>query len=163
MNKELYIKREEQLKKLRELSFLVHTLEKFLEKNEKNFKKEESIEALKRIKEYFKLKEDEYCECDKEYWELYDQLRFTCKHEVAIRYFNSSYYQCLICGNNLDYCDKLPEKALISIDTADDYKVADIIEDIFKEVVHSDKDLMETISEAIEEMQYEKNIKVYRR
>ena len=53
MDKELYIKREEQLKKLWEVRSLVLVLEEFLIKNQENFKRKESIEALKKIRSYF--------------------------------------------------------------------------------------------------------------
>ena len=84
MNKELYIKREKQLEELRKLSFLVHSLKDFLEKNEKNFKKEESIDALKKIKMYFEEKEREYNECEAIQKSLTKELVSTCKHEIAI-------------------------------------------------------------------------------
>jgi len=162
MNKELYIKWEKNSKKIQELSSLLNCLQTFLKENEKNFKKEESIEALKKIKTYLKTKEEEYqtSVTIQEKKELYS----TCNHEVAIKRNNMSYYQCLICKHNLtrDINDNL-EHTHIFIDTTQDYQAIDIIEEIFEEIVHNDKDLIETINNELLEMQYDKDIKVYRR
>ena len=160
MDKELYIKREEQLKKLWEVRSLVSVLEEFLIKNQENFKRKESIEALKRIKLYFELKQKELLEIDKKEKEISNELYSTCKHEIAIKGWEGNpYYQCLICGHN----SIEPINSLISIDVTNDFQVGYIIDKILKDVVHSDKDLMETISDAVEEMQYDRDIKVYRR
>lgn len=160
MGKELYIKREEQLKKLREVRSLVLVLEEFLRNNQENFKRKESIEALKRIREYYELKQKEYLEIDKKEKEIYEELYSTCKHEVIVKGNGGNpYYQCLICKRN----SVEPKNSLISIDVTNDRQVAYIMDKILKDVVHSDKDLMETISDAVEEMQYDRDIKVYRR
>lgn len=162
MNKELYIRKEESLKELQKLRVLVSCLQTFLEKNEKNFKREESIEALEKIRTYFEINEKEYHESESKYREVEMKLYSTCNHEVAVKRSNYFCYECLICNRILESNrDKVPENSLISIDTTKDYEVAGIIEEIFKEVVHSDKDLIEEISDAIEEMQYDRDIKVY--
>ena len=57
MNKELYIKRENKLNELNKLRIIVRELQKFLENNENNFKKEKSIEALKRRRKYYEVKQ----------------------------------------------------------------------------------------------------------
>lgn len=160
MDKELYIKREEQLKKLWEVRSLVSVLEESLINNQENFKRKESIEALKRIKLYFELKQKELLEIDKKEKKIYNELYSTCKHEIAIKGWQGNpYYQCLICKHNFNE----PKKSLISIDVTNDFQVGYIIDKIFKDVVQSDKDLMETIGDAVEEMQYDRDIKVYRR
>lgn len=160
MDKELYIKREEQLKKLWEVRSLVLVLEEFLIKNQENFKRKESIEALKKIRSYFELKQKEYLEIDKKEKEIYNKLYSTCKHEVIVKgNCGNPYYQCLICKRS----SIEPKNSLISIDVTNDRQVGYIIDKIVKDVVHSDKDLMETISDAVEEMQYDRDIKVYRR
>ena len=160
MNKELYIKREEQSKKLSEVRGLVFVLRKFLENNQENFKRKESIEALKRIREYYELKNSEYLEIDKKEKEIYEKLYSTCKNEVIVKGDGGNpYYQCLICKRNFIE----PKNSLISIDVTNDRQAGYIIDKMLKDVVHSDKNLMETISDAVEEMQYDREIKVYRR
>ncbi len=165
MNKELYIKREKQLEELNRMYSLVNWLQKFLSENEKNFKMDESIESLKKIKMYFEQKEKEHQDFENKVTETYKELCSTCKHEIAIRYSNRPYsYICLICNCALkENSDMIPNDSLISIDTTKDYEVAYIIEKVFKEVVYSEKDLIETIDELVEELQYDRNIKVYRR
>jgi len=164
MNKELYIKTEKLLEEVRSASFLEGRIRKFLEDNENKFKKEESIKALKKIRAYFELKEKMYQECERRYEEVYKEFRSTCQHEVAIKYNNRPYYHCLICNSPLGHnSDIIPETSIISIDTTNDYKVGYIIKEIFEEIIYSDKDLVETINEVLEEMQYDRDIKVYRR
>lgn len=164
MNKELYIKNANKEKELKELYYILRNLQSFLKDNENNFKREKSILALKRIKEYLEKKENEYKLLENEQKNIEKELYHTCNHEIAIKYSNIPTYQCLICKNNLDKDRNIiKEKALISIDTTNDYKVAYIIEEVFKEVIYSDKDLIDTINDLIEELQYERNIKFYRR
>ena len=164
MNKELYIKRENKLNELNKLRVIVRALQDFLENNENNFKKEESVEVLKRIREYYEVKQKEYDTNEEEEKKIYKELYSTCNHEVSVKWSNRPAYRCLICECAFDE-DGIPinEIALISVDTTKDYEVAYIIEDIFKDIVHSDKDLVETINDAVEDLQYERNIKVYRR
>lgn len=161
MNKELYIKREQNLILQEKLKVRIDYLEYFLKKYETSFKKEESIEALKRIKEYLEIIKKEYYDNKINQKQLYKEFYTTCNHEVAIKYYNT--YHCLICDCNLGgNNDKIPHQPIISINT-EDYEVLSIMKETFEQVVHSDKDLIETITKIIEEIQYEKDIKVYRR
>lgn len=164
MNKELYIKNEKQKLTLKNINTLVYTLEKFLEESNNKFKKEESIEALKKVKKYLELKKQELKETENIQKNIYHELYTTCNHEVAIKYSNIPSYRCLICECALtrESID-IPKQSLISIDTTNDYKVAYIIEELFQKIIYSDKDLIETITEFLEEIQYERNIKIYRR
>lgn len=164
MNKELYIKRENKLGELNKLRVIVRELQDFLKNNANNFKKDESVEALKRIRDYYEVKQKEYDINEEEEKKLYKELYSTCNHEVSIKWSNIPAHRCLICDCTLDK-DRTPveAKALIAIDTTKDYEVAYIIQEIFKDIVYSDKDLVETINDAVEDLQYERNIKVYRR
>lgn len=164
MDKELYIKNEKQKKELTEINRIVYTLEKFLVKSENAFQKKESIEALKKIKEFLELKKEETEQHKKIQQETYKELYKTCKHEIAIKYSNIPDYRCLVCNCSLtgERTDT-PKESLISVDTTDDYKVAYMIEELFQEIVYSDSDLIETINTFLEEIQYERNIKIYRR
>ena len=51
----------------------------------------------------------------------------------------------------------------ILVDISNDYQVEYIIEKEFQNIIHSNKDLMQTMLSLIENMQYERDIKVYRR
>lgn len=161
MVKELYIKREQLLKELQELSFLVSILQTFLIENEKNFKRDKSIEALKKIKTYFEFKRQEAEVKEHEYREITRKFYSTCSHDIAIKKGNMDTYECLICNWSLG--NNIPDQSLISIDTSKDYQVAYTVEKILGDIVHSDKDLIETMSDVIEDMQYDRDIKVYRR
>lgn len=164
MNKQLYIENENKQKELRELNIIIHDIQNFLQKYEDNFKKEDSIKAIIKIKAYLELKNKEKAEKEKIQTETYRNLYNTCSHEVSVKYSNIPDYRCLICNCALTRENiEVPKQSLISIDTTNDYKVAYLIEDKFKEIINSDKDLVETIAEFLEEIQYERNIKVLRR
>lgn len=163
MNKQLYIKNEKKLMELNKLFFLTQSLKSFLDENENNFKKQESIKALKKIREYLECKNKEYCNCEDQQRDINQELYLTCNHEIAIKYSNSLYYECLICNHYLDYNMNTTPQNTIFIDATNDEQVAYNVKKIFDEIVHSDKDLTETISPHLEEIQFERNIKVYRR
>jgi len=164
MNKELYLNREKYLEQLNKLRNIVDVLEVFLKENETFFKRKESINALKTIRTYFKNKENEYEEIKIKYNELDKELFTTCKHEVAIKSNIYPWYQCLICGRTLGVNHEIiPEISLLSIDITDDHNVAHIIENKFKEIVGSNLDLVEEMTYLVEELQYDTDIKVYRR
>lgn len=164
MNKELYIKNEKQKKELTEISRVVYTLEKFLVKSENKFQNKESIEALKKIKEFLELKKKETEKYKKIQQATYQELYTTCKHEIAIKYSNIPDYRCLVCNCSLTIEHKdIPKESLIMVDTTNDYKVAYMIEETFQKIIYSDSDLIETINHFLEEIQYERNIKIYRR
>lgn len=164
MNKDLYLKRESYLKQLNKLRNIVNDLEDFLKENENKFKKKDSIIALKTIKSYFENKKNEYEVIKLRYNKIDKELFKTCKHEVAIKYNIYPSYQCMICGRTLGVNHEIiPEISLLSIDTTDDYNVVKIIENRFKEIVKSNLDLVEEMTYLVEELQYDRNIKVYRR
>ena len=164
MDKELCIKNEEIKERERNLSCTVSVLKKFLKDNEENFKEVESIKTLQVIRNYLIKKEAELKVVEKNSEGISNELYSTCKHEIAIQSRLRFGYACLICKHLLTReRNDIPRKPLISIDTSDDYEVEYIIENAFKEIVHSDKDLMETITELVEDIEYDRNIKVYRR
>lgn len=162
MNKELYTQQEKIKIELDEIEREIRSLSIFLRDYEKSFKRNESIESLKTIKAYLLQKEQEYQKIYQNYCELEKELISTCNHEIVLnRRVGSPEYECLMCKSDLG--KKLPPKSLISIDISNDYKFEYLLEDILKKLVHSNLDLVETISNAVEEMQYEREIKVYRR
>ena len=154
MNKQLYIENENKQKELRELNIIIHDIQNFLQKHEANFKKEESIKAIAKIEVYLELKTKEKAEKEKIQTETYQKLYNTCSHEISIKYSNIPNYRCLICNSALTRESiEIPKQSLISIDTTNDYKVAYLIEDIFKEIINSVsisdiKDLMELFDES---------------
>ena len=164
MNKELYIKNEKAIEKERNLSCTVSILKEFLEDNEDNFKEVESIKSLQTIRNYLIKKVEELNEARKTSKEISKELYSTCNHEIAIQSRLCFGYACLVCNHLLTReRNDVPSKVLISIDTSNDYETEYIIKDTFEEIVHTDKDLIETISELVEDMKYDRNIKVYRR
>lgn len=164
MNKELYRSIIENSNELRKLKFVLDSLRLFLKKNENSFKNEESINSLRRIKVYLENVEKDYQRRDLELRRKRLLLYSTCEHEVAIKSIEGAGCRCLICNKSFSWCDNIfPNEVSISVDVTRDYQVANIIGEIFEHAVYSDGDLVETISDALEELQYDRNIKVYRR
>ena len=159
MNKSLYIKKQETNNKNFELRCVFDYLSDFIGKYEIIFKRKESIEALKSIKEYLIKIENEVIESGKECEMIHKELARSCNHEVAIK--GDWHYHCLVCKINLG--ENIPKESLISIDRNKDYMAEDKIYEILEDIVHSDKDLVETLNDLLEELQYDSKIKVYRR
>ena len=82
-----------------------------------------------------------------------------CEHEVSIKNRRTQSYRCLICGCIMD--EKQAQSILVDI--SNDYQVEYIIEKELQNIIHSNKDLMQTMLSLIENIQYERDIKVYRR
>jgi len=154
--KELYINYKKEEKELRKLQFLIEDLQKFINLYEKNFKRQESIIVLKKIKEYLTNNKEKLNTTKNKVKELEQKLITTCKHDIVIKDYLS--YICLICG---EYVER--EQSKIAIDTTKEPHLTNRIIKILIETIQSDKDLIETMSKELEEMQYEREIKVYRR
>jgi len=161
MNKSLYLKAKELNNESNELFNLINLIKKFLDNNETKFKNKESIIALKVIKNYLLNKEKELeivqTNCRNNRIELVN----TCNHEIAIKNTNIDEYFCLICNHY--FGSDIPEKSLISIDTKNDYKTYYEVKKIFDNLVNSDRNIIEDLTEELIRIQYEKDIKVYRR
>lgn len=163
MNKELYIKKENAIKRERQIFCDISNLKEFLKDNEKNFKEVESIKALQAIRNYLIKKEKELKEAEQNSKYISKELASTCKHEITIKQNPFYGYCCLICNRHFTNDNNIPNNTLISIDAVEDYHAFLDIQNSLKEIAHSDKDLIATMSELVEDMQYESNIKVYRR
>ena len=164
MNKELYIKKQNAIKRERQIFCHITNLKEFLKDNEKNFKEVESIKALQTIRNYLIKKEKELKEAEQNSKYISKEFASTCKHEITIKQNPFSGYCCLICNRRLTSDNNsLPNNTLICIDAVEDYHAFLDIQNSFKEISHTDKDLIETMSELVEDMQYDSNIKVYRR
>lgn len=159
MNKELYIKERELLEKVRSLYSTFNSLREFLNKNEKKFINKKSILALQEIKEYLIILKEQLNKEDKNYKSLQRELISSCKHELVIK--DGYNFVCPICESF--FGNIIPDDTLLAIDVSKDYKASSKINSTLKEVVYSDKDLIETFLELLEEIQYENDIRIYRR
>lgn len=161
MNKELYKEIKIKLRELQNISFKTSTLETFLRENEKNFSREESKNALNKIREYLLEMKQIQKSLETEYKELITIQSKTCNHEISIKKSTSHSYYCLICEKNLG--ENQNKISNLSIDVTKDYEVYYIIEKYFNELIKSDKDVFEEIIILLENLQYERNIKILRR
>lgn len=159
MNKELYIKERELFEKVSSIYSTIYRLREFLNKNEKKFRDEKSILALKEIKEALTELKEKYDEANKKYKLLERELILSCKHELVIK--DGYNFVCPICERS--FGNEFPDDALLGIDVSKDYKTSDRINNTFKEVVYSDRDLIETFLDLLDEIQYDSDIKIYRR
>lgn len=98
MNKELIDARQKLLKNEQsyfELLYSYEKLKKFLDNCEVCFKKEESLESLKKINNYLKLKSAEIKELEKEAHSLKVIIYSTCEHDILIT--ENDIFSCPIC------------------------------------------------------------------
>lgn len=128
MNKELYINKLESINKMTELQLINNRLGYFLENHQNKFKTSESITALKIIKEYFITKEQELTKEELNYRLLEQELKESCKHEIAIK--GQFGYKCMIC--NFSFSQEVPKETIISVDTTKDPRSLTKIKKIFK-------------------------------
>lgn len=97
-----------------------------------------------------------------DYEEAHKNFSLDCQHEIAITLGNvKDIYSCLICGKKLGHAPK--EKSIIAIDTMNSSNKTWEIKEKFEQIVYSEDDLIETMTDILEDMQYESKIKVYRR
>lgn len=161
MNKELYKEIKSKLKELQNITYKTSVLESFLKENEKNFTRKESINALNKIKEYLLEQRKIQSTLETEYKELITRQIKTCNHEVSIKRSTSPSFYCLICGKYMgDNQNNIPN---LSVDISKDYEVYYIIEKHFERLIQNDEDISESIIKLLENLQYERNIKVLRR
>lgn len=161
MNKELYREIKSKLKELQNITFVASTLESFLIENENKFKKEESIKALNKIREYLQEKQKIQSILESEYKELITRQTRTCNHEISIKKSTSPSFYCLICGKNMgENQNNIPN---LSVDVSKDYEVYYIIEKHFETLIYNNENIEESIIKLLENLQYERNIKVLRR
>lgn len=95
----------------------------------------------------------------------YDKTRvevvFTCSHDIIYKNDSNSSYECLICKGYIG--DKIPDGTAIAIDLFKNINLLHEINEVFRDIVYSDKDSISTFNDFIDSMQYENNIKVYRK
>jgi len=162
MDKETYKKNKEFRNKIELLEREINTIKNFLNKNESKFKKNDSIKALKNIKEYLIKKQAQLEKDQNNYKEDHEIFSLGCQHEIAITLgCAKDIYRCLICGKKLGHASK--EKSIIAIDTMNSSHKTWEIKEKFEQIVYSEDDLIETMTDILEDMQYESKIKVYRR
>lgn len=169
MNRKIYEERlkiyKEQIKRKERMNKLnsdYWKLNEFLRENQNKFKNKESIEALKRINAYFETTQKELTKLQKEIKIARLRPRTDCKHEIILK--NANQLECLICG-----CDLFREDVdcELKIDLGGDvYRQNEIynkVLTIFDEIIKQEGDIVEEMIPLLEELQYESDIKIYRR
>lgn len=158
MHKKYLIERFSMREKSGKLYGVIHDLNEFLYTYENCFKRKESIEALKKIREYIELKEEESTKLHQETKKNEIKLRESCKHEVLINSKDEIY--CSIChrrfkANEINFnCIILEGSTRMRCWFADD-DIAAIIYEIFLK----DENIFDTFENYIKD----ENVKIYRR
>ena len=155
MNKKLYIEKIETEKLLNEKYHDIYQIATFIREYEKCFKKKESIEALKRIKEYLKNEMIKYEKIENEYNKIYFEFQDNCEHEIAVSDSDINNCKCIICNYDL-YSNEERQKPKIIMDASTNIE---LLKNRLDEIIYSDKDPIEEIFDYASEA----NIKIYRR
>lgn len=156
MNNLLMLERKKIFEEMRE-DYVIDRIKKFLKEKERKFSAPESLEALKKIKEYLKAKEDEMKLLDVKRTEIDKKIKNCCKHEILKKNYDQAV--CLICGHwdfikDVDYSHYFIEEMEL-------YESEEIYEIIYK-IAENDEDILAVFWDYIEALDLKKT-KVYRR
>lgn len=156
MNNLLMLERKKIFEEMRE-DYVIDRIKKFLKEKERKFSAPESLEALKKIKEYLKAKEDEMKLLDVKRTEIDKKIKNCCKHEILKKNYDQAV--CLICGHwdfikDVDYSHYFIEEMEL-------YESEEIYEIIYK-IAKNDEDILAVFWDYIEALDLKKT-KVYRR
>lgn len=165
MNEEVKKLREDQTRRKEQLKQTYSNfsnLATFLNNNEKKFKKEESILALRRIREFLENKKKEYEQMKKEYRRVQLELYSLCSHEVIVK-DSLKNNVCPICKNQFFMDYPTTTKYIIDILSYRDHQINLIIDSIINEVIFSNEDFLEYLEEKLEELEIYDDVKVLRR
>ena len=99
MNKELKFEYNELRKKYYELNKIYSMLERCINRCTKGYRKEESIKAAIKIKDYYQNIKNECEELNEKLKSMHKELQETCNHEISINFENRR--TCALCGCNL--------------------------------------------------------------
>lgn len=105
MLKELRRKEKSLEEKISKLDDEIHTLDVFIDKNEKYFSKKSSLEALNKIKEYLENIDIERTNNLEELNKIELEKIEECNHEIILN--DNDNTLCMICGLNLSKNDEL--------------------------------------------------------
>lgn len=169
MNKELLNERKDNDLKLNELQHFITAVEDFLKKSGQYYQKEESLEALKNIKEVLIAKQSEYDTLRKRQHIVKRSLVESCNHEIIFGDDLNTF--CCLCKTliiNIPETTKLKiylsgswEDPLIKSDDEFNGKYTrSIISELAEKYI--DNEDLDEILEAFEELQYHVDIKTRR-
>ncbi len=166
--KEMRLHLKELKKTIENNYYVVYNLHNFLINYQKEFKKKESLEALKRIADFLKPREKEYEIAKSKYQTLKEEMPKICSHEIIVRNEQGCYY-CPICNEN--FYQSSPEDSIYSstmysstryiIETQG--KKDDDISKIVDEALMDENNFLENIKSELAKIQFDSNIKLKRR
>ena len=157
-----------ELKKIIENNYyVVYNLHNFLINYQQEFKKKESLEALKRIATFLEPKEKEYEMAKAKYQKLKEEMPKICNHEIVVRNEQGCYY-CPIC--NEFFYQSSPESPIYSstIYAYTHYIIEtqgkdDDISKIVDEALRDENNFLENIKSELAKIQFDSDIKLTRR
>lgn len=158
-----------ELKKIIEKNYyVVYNLHNFLINYQNEFKKKESLEALKTIATFLEPREKEYEMAKSKYQKLKEEMPKICSHEIIVKNEQGCYY-CPICSENfyqsnpedLIYSSTIYSSTYYIIETQG--KKDDDISKIIDEALMDENNFLENIRSELAKFQYVSNIKLIRR
>lgn len=135
---------------------------KFLDEYSECFKKEESIKALNKIREYILNLDKEYKDLEKRKDEINNEIISKCSHDIVSlnKYCNKDKYYCCMCGNDID---KLHINSfVIDVDDGLNY---DVLYDLIYDIAKNNEDINDVFEYYVQQYRLNNkfNIKVLRR
>ena len=162
MERDLYIREKEEKKALDKKYIELSPIYSFISYYAKWFKSKESIEAIKRIKKYLDKEEKEYKKLEDNHHEAFFNFVDSCKHEIAVTTSPTiSDCTCIICGYGI-YGEK-KKNPLIIVNIDSNRELKEKLKKKIEEAAYEGKDPIEEVCNYVEDLQFNSNIKVYRR
>lgn len=155
MNNELIRNKKELEKKTGDIYYKINKIENLLKKSAGKFKSEESLQALKEISEYLKLKQEEEKALSQKFDECKRQIIASCKHEILISNYNQEI--CMICGRLVCSDKTAPEYYLVETNYRNE------IYSIINKIAEEDKDIMDVFEDYITKSKMLEKVRIYRR
>lgn len=160
MNKELYLKTKELEKEYYNNYAIVESLKKFLKENKNKFREKESLMALKEISIFLERKEVENKKLYNELNKVKEKFVLSCKHEVVLQNCYGKSYTCAICQT---YVENPQYFIITALDLISNRSLVYKLKEMVDKSLENDINFQSFIEENMRELQYEENIKVYRR
>jgi len=158
MNKELILKREELRKEELNNKYIVDGLTNFLDKYSECFKKKESIDSLKRLKEYLEKQLRKKEQIEKTKIENNERLKEECRHEILLELNEYDWIICPICGEEILSEDLNFEHYLVRNTSS---RIAIDLYNIILDIAKSNEDVFETFENKL--LKRDKHVTIERR
>lgn len=166
LSRQIYKQRTEIDYKFKTMSKQIIELKEFLKKSEGCFTTSGSLEAIKKIQTFLENLYSSIEKLEKEQRLFRVRRQRICPHEVVIKTYNNR-PECLICEQRLllerdTFGIEIDLEGLIG-DELMPYRDYLKIKEILEKIIYQEGDIIENTLTALQELQTESDIKIYRR